>query len=177
MHFRTQWVYDFLVFYILVWMLKPRLFVFTRNLTGSGIKVEWNITLKTGSRPRSIFSLFLLYIKSVPREVCEYAQQDSWALYSISLCTYLSARCGRGTALKGGFSVLKAFVAVSQSWYCYLTGVLCIITPCHCSRRSKAIPGFHLFMEDQNKSKIIKWLNKQINMPLKGTRKPNVGNN
>lgn len=98
-HFRTQWVYDFLVFFTFwfgcwssdrlcsqgIWLAQPK------------SRVEHNAQ----NRQQAPFHFFffccfgLLNIKSVPREVCEYAQQDSWALYSISLWTYLSARSGR----------------------------------------------------------------------------------
>lgn len=78
----------------------------------------------------------LLYIKSVPVRFlnvhCRTAGCFCWFLLHL-----LERTMGVSTASKGGFFVLKASVAVSESLYCYLVGILCIFTPCHCSRCSR----------------------------------------
>lgn len=73
-----------------------------------------------------IYCCFSLhYIKSVPAwflsAPCRTAECCCWFLLdSLGRTTWV------GTALKGGFSVLKASLAILERVYYYLTGVLCI---------------------------------------------------
>lgn len=142
----------------------PLLFVFTRNLTGLGLNVEWTVTFKTqeGLVPfLGIYCCFSLhYIKSVPAwflsMLCGTAECCCWfLLYSLGRTKWV------GTALKGGFSVSKASLAVSERVYYYLTCILCIFpsvplwqmqweisdTPSTCSVRcseSQSITGYRM---------------------------------
>lgn len=92
-HFRTQWVYDFLVFYIGLDADAPIVCVHKES-DWLGTKSIAEHNAQNRQQASFHFLLFLLYIKSVPGKVCEYAQQDSWALYLIPFalmggyCTY-----------------------------------------------------------------------------------------
>lgn len=109
--------------YILFWML------FSIRFRSQGIWLLWtkcrvNHNAQYTSSPCSRFRDLLLFQSPLhqisPSKVSECALQDSIVLLK-----------GANTALKGGCFVLKALVATSESLYYYLTGILCIITPCH----------------------------------------------
>lgn len=93
------------------------------------------------STPCAIFRDVLLFQSPFhqisPSKVSECALQDSWVFLLIPIALIGVHKKGASAALEGGCFVLKASVAISESLYCYLVGILCIITPCHCSRYSK----------------------------------------
>lgn len=117
--------------YILVWML-----------CSNGLQGIWLLGTKCGvdqnNKKKTLFfsvlNCWFICVKSFLIVLCRAAECFCWVPSHSLECTQ-EARA----ALNGGFSALKASVAISTSLYFYLAGSLCIITPCQDSRCSKKL--------------------------------------
>lgn len=116
---------QFLRFYILVWMLcsnslcLPGIWL---HGTVLGVNLNANDTSGLCSISQGFHLLVVSFTSNQSQQVFWMCAAGHQSAFVDSYCTYKSAQRGAGTAFKGGFSVLKASVATSESLYFLLSG-------------------------------------------------------